>query len=191
MTAFTEQLKQVFLDTLRETCNVTLAARAAGVSSSAVYAHRDSDALFAERWEEALAEGIDLLEHQAHLRAFNGIDEPVIHKGEPTYLYKRDHNGRVLMEDYEVQDGFDEFGEPRMITLQRPVLDIDPHTGKPKILTIKRYSDTLTTFLLKAHRPDKYRERSQVDQNVTGATQVTVVTGVPSRGAPADVEDLI
>lgn len=137
--AFTEALKDVFLDTLRETCNVTLAAQAAGVSSSCAYRHRKEDVLFAERWDEALAEGIDLLEHKAHERAFNGVLEPVFWQG--------------------AEVGY-----------------------------VKKYSDALTMFLLKAHRPDKYRERSQVDQNVSGVTQVTVVTGVPAR---SDVGDLV
>lgn len=135
--AFTEALKGVFLETLRKTCNVTLAAQAAGVSSSTAYKHRQDDVIFAERWDEALSEGIDLLEAKAHQRAFEGVNEPVFWQGQ--------------------EIGF-----------------------------VRKYSDGLTMFLLKAHRPDKYRERSQVDQNVTGATQVTVVTGVPERASAVD-----
>lgn len=32
-----------------------------------------------------------------------------------------------------------------------------------------RYSDTLLTTLLKAHRPERYKDRSSVDMNVTGS----------------------
>ena len=53
---------------------------------------------------------------------------------------------------------------------------------------IREYSDGLAQFLLKAHRPEKYRERSQVDNNITGATSVTVLTGVPS---DSDVSDIL
>lgn len=51
--------------------------------------------------------------------------------------------------------------------------------------TYREYSDTLAMFLLKAHRPDKYRER--VDQNITGGLSLTVTTGVPD---PMDGSDL-
>lgn len=51
--------------------------------------------------------------------------------------------------------------------------------------TYREYSDTLAMFLLKAHRPDKYRER--VDQNITGGLSLTVTTGVPD---PTDGSDL-
>lgn len=52
--------------------------------------------------------------------------------------------------------------------------------------TYKDFSDNLAQFLLKAHRPEKYRERSEVQS--TGSSTVTIVTGVP-RGPTAD--DLI
>lgn len=42
----------------------------------------------------------------------------------------------------------------------------------------KEYSDTLAMFLLKAHRPEKYRERQDISH--TGAMSLTVATGVPS-----------
>lgn len=123
MAIFTPVLQAVFLAELRETCNVTKAAQAAGVSSSAVYSLRRSDVLFAERWEEALQEGIDLLEHEAHRRAFRGVEEPVFYQGS-------------------------ECG------------------------SVTKYSDQLAMFLLKAHRPEKYRERSEVKQEVSGGLQL-------------------
>lgn len=43
------------------------------------------------------------------------------------------------------------------------VLDKD---GTP--VTQNRYSDTLLIALLKAHRPERYRDRASVDMNVTG-----------------------
>ena len=41
-----------------------------------------------------------------------------------------------------------------------------PETGEP--LTERVFSDTLAMFLLKARRPDRYRERSSVDLTVAG-----------------------
>ena len=43
--------------------------------------------------------------------------------------------------------------------------------------SVRKYSDTLAIFLLKAHAPEKYRERQDV--NVNGNMAVTVTTGVP------------
>lgn len=137
---FTEGLKDVFLETLRKTCNVTLASQAAGITSGTAYKHKQIDALFAERWDEALQEGIDLLEAEAHRRAFQGVEEDIYYQGAVCG-------------------------------------------------TVRKYSDSLTQFLLKAHRPDKYRERSQVDQNVSGGMSLQVVTGVPE--ANTGVEDLV
>lgn len=127
MTIFSEGLKAVFLDHLRATCNVTLASRASGVNSGTAYKHRREDALFAERWDEAINEGIDLLESEAHRRAFKGTEEAVWHKGE-------------------------------------------------EVGYVTKYSDPLTMFLLKAHRPDKYRERSEVKQELSGRVQLNDTT---------------
>lgn len=53
--------------------------------------------------------------------------------------------------------------------------------------TYREYSDGLAQFLLKAHRPDKYRERSEVQS--TGAQTITIVSGVPRK--PQTPDDLI
>lgn len=39
----------------------------------------------------------------------------------------------------------------------------------------KHQSDTLMIFLLKAHRPDKYRERQDINQNITGSLTIEVM----------------
>lgn len=141
MSTFSESAKQRYLQTLRATCNKTRAAEAAGVSSSTVRKHLETDPLFAERVAEALEEGVDLLEDNAHVRAFQGVEKGVWHKG--------------------------------------------AQVGKEVV-----YSDALTMFLLKAHRPDKYRERSQIDSNVSGGLSLVVETGVP-RDPPAGIDDLL
>ncbi|HEX6293424.1 MAG TPA: hypothetical protein VFZ66_29855 [Herpetosiphonaceae bacterium] len=45
--------------------------------------------------------------------------------------------------------------------------------GNP--LYIRKYSDTLMTTLLKAHRPDKYRERVDANLNHSGNIQIEYV----------------
>ena len=65
----------------------------------------------------------------------------------------------ALLEEVRDGDGnpvLDADGKPVM----RPRLDED---GKPMVASVQRYSDTLAIFLLKAHAPDKYRERTSVD----------------------------
>lgn len=58
--------RAVFLDTLRESCHLGRSARAAGVSSGTVYAHRIRDVEFAAALEDAKAEGARRL-HQGLL----------------------------------------------------------------------------------------------------------------------------
>lgn len=134
---FDERLKSLFLRELSEYPNITVAARAVGVSVATVYKHRKDDPLFAERMQEALDESVDLLEHEAHRRAFQGVEKPVFYRDQ-------------------------------------------------EIAKVREYSDGLAMFLLKAHRPNKYRERSEVA--MSGNLSVTVMTGVPD---PADGSDLV
>lgn len=49
--------RAVFLEALHECCHLGRAAAAAGVSTSTVYSHRNRDAQFCAKMEEALADG--------------------------------------------------------------------------------------------------------------------------------------
>ncbi len=51
--------------------------------------------------------------------------------------------------------------------------------------TVKRYSDTLAIFLLKAHAPDRYKDRQVTEHQ--GAISLAVVTGVPTSDAADDL----
>ena len=46
---------------------------------------------------------------------------------------------------------------------------------------VKRYSDTLLIFLLKGHRPDKYRERQEIEHKGHIASKVTIQTVDPDK----------
>jgi hypothetical protein len=61
-----------FLRALAKTPSVTFAAKAAGVSRRTVYAHREQDSDFAGKWEDALNQSVDALEHAAYRRAIAG-----------------------------------------------------------------------------------------------------------------------
>ena len=61
-----------FLQTLRETGNVSAAARHVGKSRAAVYRVRKQDDAFVADWDYALEEAADWLEFEALRRAVGG-----------------------------------------------------------------------------------------------------------------------
>jgi len=65
-----EHWRDIFLDALAQTSNVTTAAATAGATTSLAYRFRRSDAAFAAQWRRALREGYDNLELEllGHLR---------------------------------------------------------------------------------------------------------------------------
>ena len=74
--------KTVFLEALVVTLNVTLACRRAGIARRTAYDWREADEGFARKWDDAVDEGVDLLEAELHKRAFEGVERPVYYKGE-------------------------------------------------------------------------------------------------------------
>lgn len=113
-----EARRELFLEQLRKEPNITKAAKAAGYARRYVYELRDGDPDFAEAWDDALQESLDLCEGELHRRAFKGTLKPVFYLGE-------------------------------------------------KVGAIREYSDVLGMFLMKAHRPERYRETSR--HELTGA----------------------
>jgi len=106
--------KAGFLAVLAQCCNVGRACAAVQIDRTTAYVWRDRDADFAAAWDKALRVGVSALEDEAHRRAFDGVDEPVFHKGDVCGA-------------------------------------------------IRKYSDTLAIFLLKAHNPDKYRDNAKLE----------------------------
>jgi len=94
-TVRTDRARATFLNTLRESCNVSESARAAGISRSAAYEWRDADADFAAAWLEAEEEAGDRLEREAWRRAVDGTDKPVMFQGRITDTYK-EYSDRML-----------------------------------------------------------------------------------------------
>jgi hypothetical protein len=58
-----------FLEKLRESGNIRLACEAADINRRTVYRWRDRFATFADEWDEALDDALDLLEGEAWKRA--------------------------------------------------------------------------------------------------------------------------
>lgn len=145
--------KAIFLAQLADAGMVTESAQAAGVDRKTVYNWRKNDKEFAQAWDDALEAGTEILEREAARRAVDGVEEPVIYQGQPTPLYERNQDGSLKYRTVMVDDG-----QGGKIQRQEPVPLLDEQ-GNPKFLTIRKPSDTLMIFLLKARRPDKYRER--------------------------------
>ena len=117
----------VFIERLKATGNVTLAARGAGISRPEAYKARNRNKTFRRLWNEALEEAVDLLDGEARRRA-TGMKRDIYHAG-------------VVV-------------------------------GQENV-----YSDSLLMFLLKAHRPQLYRDNVKVEHSggmdVTGDRKVT------------------
>lgn len=73
-TSRTDRARDLFIATLAEHCNVSEAARAAGIGRRTAYDWREADATFAEAWDEAEQEAADKLEKVAWDRA-TGTDK--------------------------------------------------------------------------------------------------------------------
>lgn len=110
-------------------------------------------------WDRAMKIGVTALEDEAKRRAFEGVDKPIIHKGQFTYEYERDDKGNLVFDEHtqEIDD--------KPVVIKTPRLKLDEQ-GRPKVATVKEYSDTLAVVLLKAH-DDKYREKTSME--LTGA----------------------
>ena len=94
-TARTDRAREKFLAVLRETCNVSEAARAAAIGRRTAYEWRDADETFAADWDDAEQEAADKLEREAWRRAVEGVDKPVTHQGVITATYK-EYSDRML-----------------------------------------------------------------------------------------------
>ncbi|MFJ1253411.1 terminase [Cupriavidus sp. CuC1] len=178
-----------FCAALAETCQVGKACKAVGISRQTAYHWRDEMPDFAAAWDRAMRIGVTALEDEAHRRAFEGIDKPLTHQGQFTYLYRKakDADGNPLL---------DEQGNPMM----EPVLD---EQGNHKVAAVRDYSDTLAIFLLKAHDPEKYRENSKVelsgslaltemtDEEIRAEIAALAATGVVLPGAPTDGSEFV
>jgi hypothetical protein len=124
--------ENTFLRELARTGNVTAACASAGVGRTTAYEHAERHPDFQEAWKQALEAACDALELEARRRAHDGVDAPVIYRGQLCGTWV-DAQGRPVAEG----------------TVGATLVP----------LTTRKYSDSLLMFLLKAHRPDKFRER--------------------------------
>jgi hypothetical protein len=85
---FTDDRKRLFLRTLRATCNVSAAARAAEVTPGTARRHRAMNRPFGAAWDEAIVQGRLMLEHELVYFCLNKFDpepgetEPEFERGD-------------------------------------------------------------------------------------------------------------
>lgn len=142
--------QRAVLAAFRTTASVTRACKAAEVSRRQHYVWLAEDAEYRQAFEEAKPEAAQMLEDEAVRRAYRGYDEPITFQGSFTYPQKRDQEGRLLR---------DEQGAP--------ILESKP-------LCIRKHSDSLLMFLLRAWRPDKYRENFKGELSGPGGGPITI-----------------
>lgn len=140
-----DQRRKIFLAELAAHGRVATACRAAGLDRSDTYKTKDRDPEFAKQWDDALEMFIDSLEGAARLRAVEGLDEPLSHQGQLSYEFQRNPDGSVKKDE----DG-------------RPMVELDAQ-GRPKPVTVKKYSDSLLALMLKAKRKREYGDSSKVE----------------------------
>ena len=120
------QQKAKFLAKLLSSAgNVSKAAKAAGISRTAAYEHKSTDADFSGAWDDIINQVVDAMEEELHRRAVKGVQEPVFYKGQ-------------------------------------------------MVAKVRKFSDRLLEFALKGKRPDIYRERFDINQNVSGSLDVNI-----------------
>lgn len=101
----TAKRKERFLDALRSHGVVKYGAEAAGISRQTAYDWRRADEEFAQKWEDALEDGVDELERVAFERAKAGSDTLAIFLLKYNRKYKYlDHFERIEREMGELRE---------------------------------------------------------------------------------------
>lgn len=156
---------------------IAKAARAAGVSSSAVRLRRSTDADFEALFEQAGEDAVDALDSEARRRALDGVEEPVVYQGALTPVWERDAQGDVLMRQIEGPDD-PVLGIP---TKQWVSVQARNEDGSLKWLSVRKYSDSLLMFQLKGLRRRLYGDK----QEITGDNGGPIMMDATTRAARA------
>ncbi len=122
------------------------------------YEWREADPEFAAGWDRALAVGFTALEDEAARRAYEGVDEPVIYQGQlvPMMAPATYKNGKPKLDK---------------LTKQPVMLAVLDDEGRPKHVSVKKYSDQLLSFLLRANG-EKYRDNGKSEVKLSGSLEL-------------------
>lgn len=144
--------KAAFVAAFRELGVVSYAARVAGIARETAHRWRREDEEFAQRFAEAHADATDKLEREALRRAVEGVERPIIYRG------------RVATAWVDEEGNYVPAGSPQ--------------TVRSVPLTMREYSDSLLIFLLKAARPERYRERRQSSVELPSSQEAMGTAGL-------------
>jgi hypothetical protein len=92
----TKKKRELFCRLLSEGMTVTAAAKDAGYNRRYLYSVRDSDPVFAAEWDDAIQEGLDLLEAEVRRRA-TGFQEELSYAGKKTDSTVTRYSDNLLM----------------------------------------------------------------------------------------------
>ena len=134
--------KEVFLQALARAPIVSVAAAMAGVSLRHAIDERHTDAAFAQRWEDALEQGVDEIEAAAYLGAVFGRKKPVFHRGKQVDWISNDSPATRSM--------FLKARRPQVFGEKEK-----PKTAKTTVLTLDEFEKRVEAVL--AASPEYYR----------------------------------
>lgn len=141
----------MFLAAYEQTANILTAAEQAEIDRTLVYYWQEHDEQFSLAFNLADRSANARIEAEIRRRAIEGIEEPVISQGQPAYEYEP-----VL--DDEGNQKKDSKGKPMW--------------RRGRMITTRKYSDTLLIFYAKRRMPE-YRDKHQVDVNNHSFTRDT------------------
>lgn len=160
-----------FVEALRLTGNITHASKSVGITTTTAFDWKNRseadpkdgryilvdplgerpDRTLHQAWTAAVNEAIESRVHDKAMELATGYDDPVVYQGK--LAFKPDYGA-----EYKV--------DPITGLVYYPPL-IDPITGEPEVLTIRRVSERMIGDILKARHP-AYRPKLDVDMTTQG-----------------------
>lgn len=113
--------------------NVSEALRLAKASRAWVYERRQTDADFADVFNEARACGLEVLRDEAHRRAYGGILEPVFYQGEEVAKVRK-YSDTLLM--FLIKQSDPTFRE-------HATLEVGNQAGRPFLFQMQLHPDAV------------------------------------------------
>lgn len=141
--------QKAFLAAYRVCCNLTRAAEIAEIDRRRHYEWIDEDE-YSAKFAKAHNEAVERLEAVAHDEALNGYAEPVVYQGQLCYEPELDKRGRPKRD----KNGCIQLSS--------------------RVLTIRRRDPITRMFLLKAYRPEKYRDNYTVEHTGKDGAPLTI-----------------
>lgn len=162
--------KGAFLAAYVRLANVSKAAKAAKIERALHYRWLEEDPDYPKQFQAAQREAAQVLEDEAIRRAHEGINKPLVYKGQFTYKTrpKRNADGSIVQENGKTV--YEEYGAP---------------------LAVREYSDGMLMFLLRGFMPGKYRENSSVELSGPGGGSIPVTDPRLAELTDEELEQLV